>query len=216
MAISKRILMAASLAAFFISILISVQTFAGQGATGIIAGIAKAPVIRDELAGQPVEQARVRRRRAVDAEVARGADQPAAEVVVPEPVDDHAGEQGAASVFDVCDPFSKCSALQCAGGFLHLGSSVFPIVLRNSLETHQRWKPEFHLDLAIVEIAASEQPSRFRFGVEILEEETVCTTGELCRGSVAAVKHAHELIILARGEGVVFMIMASSASGGDS
>ena len=47
MAIPKRILTAASLAAFFISILISVQTFAGQGATGIIAGIAKAPVIRD-------------------------------------------------------------------------------------------------------------------------------------------------------------------------
>lgn len=39
--------MAAIFAAFLVSILISVQAFADQSATGIIAGIAKAPVIRD-------------------------------------------------------------------------------------------------------------------------------------------------------------------------
>ena len=47
---------ASSLAVFLVSILMPLQTFAGNGATGIVAGIAKAPVIRDgNVQGQPFD-----------------------------------------------------------------------------------------------------------------------------------------------------------------
>ena len=55
-------------------------------------GLSFQPLV-DELGGQPVEQLRMRRRRALIAEVARRADDAAAEVVLPEAVDHHAGRQ---------------------------------------------------------------------------------------------------------------------------
>ena len=53
----------------------------------------QAPAARDELGRQPVEQLRVRGFVAHRAEVAGGADEAPAEVVLPEPVDHHAGRQ---------------------------------------------------------------------------------------------------------------------------
>ena len=53
----------------------------------------EAPALGDQLGGEPVEQLGVRRPAAVEAEVARRLDQARAEVGLPEPVDDHAGEQ---------------------------------------------------------------------------------------------------------------------------
>ena len=54
------------------------------------------PAPRHELMGEPLEQFRMRRPLAADAEVADGADQAFAEVVLPDPIDHHAGEQGPA------------------------------------------------------------------------------------------------------------------------
>ena len=47
----------------------------------------------DELGRQPVEQLGVRRRLALEAEVLGGLHQPDAEMLLPEPVDGHAGGQ---------------------------------------------------------------------------------------------------------------------------
>ena len=51
----------------------------------------EAPAVRDEAAREPVEQLGMRRRLAELAEVARRADEPAPEMVLPDAVDDHAG-----------------------------------------------------------------------------------------------------------------------------
>ena len=51
------------------------------------------PAGADELGRQPVEQLGVRRRLALDAEVLGRLDQARAEMVLPDPVDGHAGRQ---------------------------------------------------------------------------------------------------------------------------
>ena len=51
------------------------------------------PAVRDELAGQPIEQLRMRRPFAASAEVARRGDDAAAHVKLPEPIDFDAGQQ---------------------------------------------------------------------------------------------------------------------------
>ena len=48
---------------------------------------------RDELGGQPVEQFRVRRPVALQAEIVRRADDAAAEVILPDAIDHHAGRE---------------------------------------------------------------------------------------------------------------------------
>jgi len=59
-----------------------------------------APSPRDHLRGEPVEELRMRRRTAIEAEVARRLDQSRPEVRLPEPIDDDAGEQWVARVGD--------------------------------------------------------------------------------------------------------------------
>ena len=56
----------------------------------------KLPAVLDEPGGQPVQQLGMRRRITRRAEVARGPHQTDPEVVLPDPVDDHAGRQGVA------------------------------------------------------------------------------------------------------------------------
>ena len=58
----------------------------------------QAPAVLDEPVGQPVEQLGMGRRLAHRAEVARGSHQADAEVVLPDPVDDHASRQGVGRV----------------------------------------------------------------------------------------------------------------------
>ena len=65
------------------------------------------PAVADQLAGQPVEQLGMRRRLPLLAEVARRGDDPAAEVVLPEPVDDHPGQQVARAPVDVGEPVGQ-------------------------------------------------------------------------------------------------------------
>ena len=58
----------------------------------------EAPAALHELAGQPVEQLRMARRRSLGAEVVVGLDQAAAEVGLPDPVDRHPGRQRIAAI----------------------------------------------------------------------------------------------------------------------
>ena len=62
------------------------------------------PAAADQLGGEPVEQFGVRRPLALRAEVAGRGDDPPAEVVLPEPVDDHPGQQVAGAGVDVGHP----------------------------------------------------------------------------------------------------------------
>ena len=62
--------------------------------------VLETPVVVDQLVGEPVEQIRVRGQASVDPEIAGGFDQAGSEVVLPEPVDNHAGEQRVAWVSD--------------------------------------------------------------------------------------------------------------------
>ena len=57
-----------------------------------------APALRDELGGQPVEQLRMRRRRALRAEVLARLDEPASEDLLPEPIDGDARDERVALV----------------------------------------------------------------------------------------------------------------------
>ena len=52
------------------------------------------PAAGDQLGGEPVEQLGMRGRLAPNAEIARRRHDPPAEMVLPEPVDDHPGRQG--------------------------------------------------------------------------------------------------------------------------
>ena len=73
------------------------------------------PVLGDELARQPVEQVRVRGALAVEAKVVRRADDAAAEMVVPDAVNQHAGGQ---RILGAGDPLGQ---LQTAFAFGSVG-----------------------------------------------------------------------------------------------
>ena len=75
----------------------------------------------DQFGGQPVEQLRVRRLAAVEAEVAGRLDQPGAEVSLPEPVDDHPGEQRIARVGRSSRPVVDGARLRGVGGEAEVG-----------------------------------------------------------------------------------------------
>ena len=74
------------------------------------------PAARDELAGKPVEQLRVRRGVALKAEIIRGADNPAAEVVLPQPVGHHAGSERVVGRGDPIGQHGAASARFAPGG----------------------------------------------------------------------------------------------------
>ena len=57
------------------------------------------PAVLDQLAGEIIEQLGMRRRIALDAEIVRRADDAAAHVVLPEAIDDDAGEEVAGAIF---------------------------------------------------------------------------------------------------------------------
>ena len=65
------------------------------------------PALADQLAGQEVEEFGVGGSLALGAEVAGSGDQPSAEVVLPEPVDDHPSEQVAGSSVEVGEPLRQ-------------------------------------------------------------------------------------------------------------
>ena len=73
------------------------------------------PAVRDVPAGQPVEQLGMRRRAAVEAEVAGRGDDPLAEVVVPDPVDHHPRRQ---RIGRVADPARQGEPALALGGVL--------------------------------------------------------------------------------------------------
>ena len=66
--------------------------------------VLKAPIMCHQFARQPVEQLRVGRLLALEAEVAGRAHQTLAEMVLPEPIDDDASQQMAGALVDVGDP----------------------------------------------------------------------------------------------------------------
>ena len=119
------------------------------------------PAAPDELAGKPLEEFRVGRGIGLGAEVARRRDQPGAEVLLPDPVDDHAGGEASRSSLGIGDPAGQARAASFAGR-LQLPLSPPPCPLRGSGENLE--KPRRCDPLVLADIAAAEEPG---FGVGV-------------------------------------------------
>ena len=74
------------------------------------------PSVDDEVLGKVVEESGVGRECSLQAEVVWGGDDSASEVVVPDAVDDDAGEEVAGSVFDIGDPVGEAAATVAGAG----------------------------------------------------------------------------------------------------
>ena len=70
------------------------------------------PAVLDQLGGQPFEQLGVGRALALRAEVVGGGDDPAAEVVLPEPIDGDARRQRPGPRLRVGEPVRQCCAIE--------------------------------------------------------------------------------------------------------
>ena len=140
------------------------------------------------------------------------AHEPLSEMVLPDPVDDHAGDQRAGAVLDVGDPIRQSPALirasLCGARF----AGRFPVRLRSLAVRQNGNEPELHRLTTIVEVAAMEEPRRLRFGAEIAIAEHLVAWADLHDTSPAAVKRTHHPIIITRWDGVVFVVVAAGAA----
>jgi hypothetical protein len=156
-----------------------------RGAGGIVSGILpisgagddqpmdrlEPPAAGRELVGEPLQQLRMRGPLAADAEVADGAHQALPEVVLPDPVDHHAGQERAGPLVQVGDPVRQGPTLAGAPVRADLPARGLPVVLRRPRAGEHREEADLEPLLLRVEVPALQEPGRLGRGLPIHDRE---------------------------------------------
>src|SRR5262249_31997668 len=113
----------------------------------------------------------MRRPLAADAEVADRAYQAFAEVMLPDPIDHHAGEQGPGPLIHVGDPVRHRPSLAGAATRPDLPARGIPVILGRSRAGEHREEAALHPLLLRREVPAMEGPGRLGRGLPIDDRE---------------------------------------------
>src|SRR5215204_4597743 len=106
----------------------------------------------------------MRRSLPADAEIADGAHEPLAEMVLPNSVDDDPSCQRASSMVDVGDPISEGSSLQRALRRWRVTTCGCPIIFGTARTGQDTQKAELDLRFLGMKITSIQQPGCFRLG----------------------------------------------------
>src|SRR5262245_35203241 len=111
----------------------------------------------------------MRRALAAHPEIVRRSNQPLAEMMLPDAIDDHACEQGTGPVFGVRDPRGQGTALVGRVGPIAGSTSFLPVVGRRLSAREYAQKAQLDRNGSIVKVATPEEPARRRLRPQVPE-----------------------------------------------